>query len=138
MLRRFAALKSGVEGLRLGVGFPFLLLALVLAEAHVPARTFFVGLLDFAGRSLDADRRVTATRPESQPQPRFPSERASIEPMGWRGQAQSAPAGFTAVALDATYVPFPSVTGRPADRRPDEAAPAAARPLPYRSHAPPA
>ena len=49
------ALKSGVEGLRLGVGFPFLLLALVLAEAHVPARTFFVGLLDFAGRSLDAD-----------------------------------------------------------------------------------
>jgi hypothetical protein len=130
--------KGGIEGLRLGVGFPFLLLALVLAEAHVPARTFFVGLLDFAARSLDADKRVSATRPESQPQPRFPSERTSIEPMGWRGQAQSAPAGFTAVALDATYVPFPPVTGRPADRRPDEAAPAAARPLPYRSHAPPA
>jgi hypothetical protein len=137
MRRRFATLKSGVEGLRLGVGFPFLLLALVLAEAHVPARTFFVGLLDFAGRSLDADNRVSATRPESQPQPRFPSERASIEPMGWRGQAQSAPVGFTAVALSATLVPFLPATGMPADIRPAEVAPAAARPLPYRSQAPP-
>lgn len=138
MRKRFATLKSGVEGLRLGVGFPFLLLALVLAEAHVPARTFFVGLLDFAGRSLDADKRVSASRPESQPQPRFPSERASIEPMGWRSQAQSTPAGFTAVALAVTCVPFPPVTGLPTDTEPAEASPPAARPLSYRSQAPPA
>ena len=91
-------------GLRLGVGFPFLLLALVLAEANAPVRGIFFSLLDPSARSIDREEQAadTAAAGEaSRPANSGAADPATIEPMGWRAALFGAPLGFAPSALAA-------------------------------------
>lgn len=140
MSRMSAPPKNGFGALRLGVGFPFLLLALLLAQVNTPARIFFVTSVDLAARSLEARERApeaSAMRPTSQSAPRVPAKRATIEPAGWRAHVYGAPLGFTNVGLIAAVDLLADATRAAPGIWPVSAASASSIPHPYRSQAPP-